>query len=73
MIIQGTIGTIKSYLIHCIRHSLYSLVSKQDSLPLVVTPIGITTFNMHALTIKEMQPLKGQSLVVFQQNMRRIK
>lgn len=81
MIIQGTIGTRKSYLIHCIKRELCILASNKKNPLLVVTATGIATFNIHASTIhvalkipiREMQPLKGQSLLIFQEDMRHIK
>ena len=80
MIIQGTVGTGKSYLIHCISHALASSTTSEKSPLLLLAPIGIVAFNIHAKTIhsdlkipiKDMQPLKGRSLSIFQEEMRHV-
>ena len=80
MIIQGTTGACKSYLIHCIQHALWVLASKDNSPLLTVAPTRVSTFNIHASTIhatlripiREMYPLRGQSLLVFQEEMRHV-
>jgi hypothetical protein len=80
MIIQGTRGTRKSYCIHCIKETLSSQAPSRHSPLLLLTPTRVATFNIHATTIhaglripiKDMIPLQGQSLVVFQEEMKHI-
>jgi hypothetical protein len=80
MIIQGTAGTGKSYLIHCIKEALSSQATSGHSPILLLAPTGVATFNIHATTIhaglripiKDMRPLHGQSLTVFQEEMKHI-
>ena len=80
MVIQGTVSTGKSYLIHYISHALASSMTTEKSPLLLLAPTGIATFNIHAKTIhsalkihiKDMQPLKGRSLSIFQEEMRHI-
>lgn len=65
MIIQGTASNGKSFLIHCTFEALSNSSSDGRSHLLLLAPIGITTFNIHAKTIhsalkipiKDMQPL----------------
>ena len=81
MIIQGTIGIGKSYVISCIREVLTSSTSQSKSELLTLAPTGVVAFNIHALTIharlkipiKEMQPLQNQALTTFQEEMKYIK
>ncbi|XP_059064096.1 uncharacterized protein LOC131856356 [Cryptomeria japonica] len=67
MIVQGTAGTGKSFLIDCIRKQLnISTTVKQNPL-LVLAPTGVAAFNIQATTIhaglripiREMHPLTG--------------
>jgi hypothetical protein len=51
MIIQGTIGTRKSFLIHCLSHALSTSSVDGNSPLLLLAPTGITSFNIHAQTI----------------------
>ena len=81
MIIQGTVGTGKSFLIHYISHALSTSIDNGRSLFLLLAPTGIAAFNIHAKTInstlkipiKDMRPLQGQSLAIFQEEMRHIR
>jgi ATP-dependent DNA helicase PIF1 len=81
MIIQGTAGTGKSFLIHCISHALSASVANGHSPLLLLAPTGIAAFNIHAKTIhsalkipiKDMRPLQGQSLAIFQEEMKHIR
>lgn len=78
IIIQGTTSTRKSYLIHCISHALSISMT---SILLFLAPTKITAFNIHAKTIcltlkmpiKDMKPLKGRSLSIFQEEIRHIR
>ena len=80
MIIQGTAGTRKSYLIHCIKETLSSQAPSRHSPLLLLAPTRVATFNIHATTIhaglripiKDMSPFHGQSLAVFQEEMKHI-
>lgn len=80
MVIQGTAGTGKSYLIHCIRNALQTCIPTRVNPLLVLAPTGIATFNIHASTIhatlkipiREMKPLQGQALTTFQEDMKNI-
>ena len=80
MIIQGTACKRKSYLIHCIKETLSSQATSGDTPILFLAPIGVATFNIHATTIhaglripiKDMKPLHGQSLTIFQEEMKHI-
>ena len=80
MIIQGTVGTRKSYLIHYISHALASSMTSEKGPLLLLAPTAVVAFNIHAKTIhlalkipiKDMQPLKGRSLSTFQEQMRHV-
>ncbi|XP_059074747.1 uncharacterized protein LOC131874842 [Cryptomeria japonica] len=81
MIIQGTAGIGKSFLIDCIRKQLnISIAVKQNPL-LVLAPTGVAAFNIQATTIhaglcipiREMHPLTGQSLMTLQEQLKHIK
>jgi DNA replication protein DnaC len=81
MIIQGIAGTGKSFLIHCISHALSASVANGHSPLLLLALTRIVSFNIHAKTIhsalkipiKYMRPLQGQSLAIFQEEMRHIR
>ena len=81
MIIQGTVGTRKYFLIHCISHALSASVANGHSPLLLLTPTRIVAFNIHVKTInstlkipiKDMRPLQGQSLAIFQEEMKHIR
>ena len=52
LIIQGTAGIGKSYLIHCIGHE-FSMHSINGKIPLLLlVPIGVASFNIRAKTIQ---------------------
>ena len=80
MIIQGTAGMGKSYLIHCIKEALSSQAKFVHSPILLLSPTGVASFNIHETTmhaglkisIKDIRPLHGQSLTVFQEEMKHI-
>ena len=81
MISQGTAGTGKSFIIHSISHAL-STSSVDGKIPLLLlAPTGIAAFNIRAriihsalkIPIKDMRPLQGQSLAIFQEEMRHIR
>ncbi|XP_057854335.2 ATP-dependent DNA helicase pfh1-like [Cryptomeria japonica] len=81
MIVQGTAGTGKSFLIDCIRKQLnISTTVKQNPL-LVLAPTGVVSFNIQATTIhaglripiREMHPLIGQPLMTLQEQLKHIK
>ena len=77
MLLQGTAGTGKSYLINCIRMSLQNTSPHGLTPILVLAPTGIAAFNIHATTIhvalkipiREMKPLQGQTLTTYQEKM----
>jgi len=77
MIIQGTTSTGKSYLIDCIRETLNNFNLDKKSPLLMLAPIGVVSYNIHASTIhaglripiREMRPLQGQALTLFQEEM----
>ena len=70
LVIQGTTGTCKSYLISCLKYALQNASGHNVSPLLLLAPTGVVAFNIHALTIHstlriptaEMHPLEGQSL-----------
>ena len=77
MIIQGTAGTGKSYLIGAIKHAM-----ETDSLPnksplLLLAPTGVAAFNISASTIhsalkipvRDMIELQGSRLISLQEEM----
>ena len=80
MIIQGTAGIGKSYLIHYIKETLSSQAPSGHSPLLLLAPPGVATFNIHATTIhaglripiKDMNPLHGQTLTLFQEELKHI-
>ena len=51
MIVQGTVGIGKSYVISCIREVLTSSTSQTKSELLTLAPTRVVAFNIHALTI----------------------
>ena len=80
MVIQGTTGTGKSYIISFLKYALQN-ASKQSASPLLLlAPTGVAAFNIHASTmhstlripIGEMQPLEGQSLSKLQEELHHI-
>ncbi|XP_057833467.2 uncharacterized protein LOC131044209 [Cryptomeria japonica] len=81
MIIQGTTGTGKSFLIDCIRQKLNISESNKTKTLLVLAPTGVATYNIQGTTIhaglripiKEMHPLTGQALFTFQEHFRHVK
>ena len=80
MSIEGTTGTSKSYLINTIKKELYSQEVVDHNPLLLLSPTGVTSFNIHATTIhtgiripiKNMQPLHAQALSVLQEEMKHI-
>ena len=81
MIIQGTTGTGKSYLIGAINQSLQMALMKNPSPLLLLAPTGVATFNIGACTIHsklripitDFAQLQGTGLASFQQEMQNIK
>jgi ATP-dependent DNA helicase PIF1 len=81
MIIQGTVGTGKSYMINCIKASLNQQSPYGHSPILLLAPTGVAAFNIQATTIhsalkipiKNFQPLQTQTLAVFQEMMKHIR
>ena len=81
MLLQGTTGMGKSYLINCIRTSLQNTSPHGLTPILVLAPTGIAAFNIHATTIhatlkipvREMKQLQGQTLTTYQEKMKNIK
>lgn len=79
MVTKGTTGTRKSYLMSCIRNALQNHAPRVNPL-LLLAPIGITTFNIQATTIhstlkiviRDVQPLQGQTLATFQEDVQNI-
>ena len=75
MVIQGTGGTEKSYLISCLKYALQTASGQTISPLLLLAPIGVDDFNIHVLTIHhalripivEMHPLEGQSISKLQE------
>ena len=75
MVIQGTAGTGKSYLISCLKYALQTPCEQSGYVLLLLAPIGVAVFNIHASTIHsalripivEMHPLEGQSLSKLQE------
>ena len=80
MIIQGTTGIGKSNLIHYIKEALSSQAKSGHSPLLLLAPTRVATFNIHAaiihaglrIPIKDMRPLHGQSLTMFQEEIKHI-
>jgi hypothetical protein len=81
MIIQGTTGTGKSYLISCFKASLNMHSPYGQSPILLLAPTGVASFNIQATTIhetlkipiKKFHPLQAQTLAVFQEEMKHIR
>ncbi|XP_057832940.2 ATP-dependent DNA helicase pfh1-like [Cryptomeria japonica] len=81
MIIQGTSGTGKAFLIDCIRQNLNISGSNKTNTLLVLAPTGVAAYNIQGTTIhaglripiKEMHPLIGQALFTFQEHFRHVK
>ncbi|XP_057856401.2 uncharacterized protein LOC131065774 [Cryptomeria japonica] len=77
MIIQGTTGTGKSYLIGAISQALENATMPSPSPLLLLAPIGVATFNIGASTvhsklripIREFSQLEGTRLSSFQEEM----
>ena len=80
MIIQGTAGKGKSYLISTIKKALSSQGTYGHRPLLLLAPTGVVAFNIHATTIhatlpiprKDMNPLHGQTLSTFQEEKKHI-
>ena len=70
MVIQGTAGTGKSYLISCLKYVLQPTYGQIASPLILLDPTSVVSFNIHALaihyalkiTIVEMHPLELQTL-----------
>ncbi|XP_057835128.1 uncharacterized protein LOC131045552 [Cryptomeria japonica] len=81
MIVQGTAGNGKSFLIDCIRKELNISPPMTANPLLVLAPTGVAAFNIQATTIhaglripiREMHPLTGQSLMTLQEQLKHIK
>jgi hypothetical protein len=80
MIIQGTIGIGKSFLIRCIK-SFLNVHSPYGHNPiLLLPPTGVTSFNTQATTIhatlkipiKDIQSLQTQTLAIFEEEIKKI-
>ena len=75
MIIQGTTGIGKSYLINTIKNALSCQEITSHSPLLLLSSTGVATFNIHAglwIPIKDIKPLHGQGLSLFQEEMKPI-
>ena len=81
MIIQGTKGTGKSYLIGAISQSLENVAMPSWSPLLLLVATGVATFNIGASTvhsklkipIQDFSQLQGMRLTSFQEDMTHIK
>ncbi|XP_057838552.2 uncharacterized protein LOC131048569 [Cryptomeria japonica] len=81
MIIQGTAGTGKSYLIHAIRQTLNDASGSQCSPLLLLAPTGVAAFNIGASTIHstlripiaDFAELEGTRLTSLQEEIQHIK
>ena len=81
MVIQGTTGTGKYYLIYCSKYALQTPCEQSGCVLLLLAPTGVAAFNIRASTIHsalripigEMQPLEGQSLSKLQEELRHIR
>ena len=81
MIIQGTASTGKSYLIGAIKNTLENISHPRKSPLLFLAPTRVATFNISARTIhsalhipiKEINPLRGLSLIYLQEKLRSVK
>ncbi|KAH9310586.1 hypothetical protein KI387_025621 [Taxus chinensis] len=68
MVIQGTAGTVKLYLINRIAHALHSLSSAAGSRLLLLAPTDIAAFNINATAIHSVvtySPWKDNSVYTF--------
>ncbi|XP_057835431.2 uncharacterized protein LOC131045798 [Cryptomeria japonica] len=81
LVIQGTIGTGKSFVIDYIRRQLNSNLEHAQYPLLVLAPTGISAYNVQATTIhatlcipiQEYKPLKGHSLLMFQEQRKHLR
>ena len=81
MIIQGTVGTGMSFLIHFLSHHFSSSSKNGKSPLLLLASMRIAAFNICVRTIhlalripiKDVRPLQGSNLVVFQEEMQHIR
>ena len=81
MIIQGTVGMGNSYLIGAIKNTLENLSHPGKSPLLLLAPTGVADFNIsprivHSalhIPIKEINPLRGPSLINIQEDLRNVK
>ncbi|XP_059064701.1 uncharacterized protein LOC131856793 [Cryptomeria japonica] len=81
MIIQGTTGIGKSFLIDYIRQKLNIFGTNTTNTLFVLAPTGIAAYNIQGTTIhaglripiKEMHPLIGKALFTFQECFRHVK
>lgn len=73
LIIQGTAGTRKSFIIDCIRRQINSHLDPTQYPLLVLAPTGVSAYNIQSTTIhvalcipiQEYKPLTGHSLLIF--------
>lgn len=81
MLMQGTIGTNKSFLIECLKNAFLSTSCNRSSPLLLLSPTGIAIFHINALTIhsglhipvSSMQPLEGKSLLNLEEQFQHVK
>lgn len=80
MIIQGTVGTGKSYLICYIRKTINIIEKNNKKALIALAPTRVATYNIRASTIhtclqipiKEVHLLQGQSLTNLQEDFKHI-
>ena len=51
MVIQGTVGIGKSYLISCLKSALQTPCEQSGCILILLAPTGVAYFNIHASTI----------------------
>ena len=77
MVIQGTTGIEKYYLISCLKYALQTPCEQSGCILILLTPTSVAAFNIHAsiihsslqIPISEMKPLEGQSLSKLQEEL----
>lgn len=81
MLIQGTVGTDKYFLIDCLKNAFLTNSTNGENSLLLLSQNGVATFHINGvrihfglrIPISFMKPLEGQSLLNLQEKLRHVK